>query len=76
MVEKYIGWGVASVKTRYVKGGVKVDRWRPGTRGVCSTCSGSFFRFSMSLEETIELRDKLKRVGTKLVSTIERGIDD
>ena len=27
-------------------------------------------RFSMSLEETIELRDKLKRVGTKLVSTI------
>ena len=33
-------------------------------------------RFSMSLEETIELRDKLKRVGTKLVSTIERGIDD
>ena len=33
-------------------------------------------RFSMSLEETIDLRDKLKRVGTKLVSTIERGIDD
>ena len=33
-------------------------------------------RFSMSLEETIELRDKLKRVNTKLVSTTERGIDD
>ena len=33
-------------------------------------------RFSMSLEETIELRDKLRRVGTKLVSTTERGIDD
>ena len=32
-------------------------------------------RFSMSLEETIELRDKLRRVGTKLVSTTERGID-
>ena len=30
----------------------------------------------MSLEETIELRDKLRRVGTKLVSTTERGIDD
>ena len=33
-------------------------------------------RFSMSLEETIELRDKLGRVGTHLVSTTERGIDD
>ena len=33
-------------------------------------------RFSMSLEETIELRDKLRRVNTKLVSTTERGIDD
>ena len=33
-------------------------------------------RFSMSLEETVELRDKLRRVNTKLVSTTERGIDD
>ena len=33
-------------------------------------------RFSMSLEETIELRDKLRRVGTRLISTTERGIDD
>ena len=33
-------------------------------------------RFSMSLEETIELRDKLRRVGTKLVSTTEKGIQD
>ena len=33
-------------------------------------------RFSMSLEETIELRDNLRRVDTKLVSTTERGIDD
>ncbi len=33
-------------------------------------------RSSVSLEETIELRDKLRRVGTKLVSTTERGIDD
>ena len=32
--------------------------------------------FSRSLEETIELRDKLRRVGTKLVSTTERGIED
>ena len=32
-------------------------------------------RFSMSLEETIELRDKFRRVGTRLVSTTERGID-
>ena len=32
-------------------------------------------RFSMPLEETIELRDKLRRVGTKLVSTTERSID-
>ncbi len=33
-------------------------------------------RSSVSLEETIELRDKLRRVDTKLVSTTERGIDD
>ena len=33
-------------------------------------------RFSMSLEETIELRDKLRRVDTRLVSTTEKGIDD
>ena len=33
-------------------------------------------RFSMSFEETIELRDKLRRVGTRLVSTTEKGIDD
>ena len=32
-------------------------------------------RVSMSLEETIDLRDKLRRVGTRLVSTTERGID-
>ena len=29
--------------------------------------------FSRSLEETIELCDKLRRVGTRLVSTTERG---
>ena len=33
-------------------------------------------RFSKSLEETIELRDKLRRVGTRLVSTTEKGVDD
>ena len=33
-------------------------------------------RFSMFLEETIELRDKLRLVGNSLVSTTERGIDD
>ena len=33
-------------------------------------------RFSMSLEETTKLRDKLRRVGTRLVSTTEKGIDD
>ena len=33
-------------------------------------------RFSMSLEETIELRDKLSWAGTRLVSTAEKGIDD
>ena len=33
-------------------------------------------RFSMSLEETIELRDKLRRVGTRLVWTTEKRIDD
>ena len=32
--------------------------------------------FSISLEETIELRDRLRRVGTRLVSTTEKGIDD
>ena len=32
--------------------------------------------FSRSLEETIELRDKLRRVGTRLVSTTEKGLDD
>ena len=32
--------------------------------------------FSISLEESIELRDKLRRVGTRLVSTTEKGIDD
>ena len=33
-------------------------------------------RSSVSLEGTIELRDKLRRVDPKLVSTTERGIDD
>ena len=33
-------------------------------------------RFSTSLEETIELRDTLRRVGTRLVSTTEKGIED
>ena len=33
-------------------------------------------RFSTSLEETIELRDTLRRVGTRQVSTTEKGIDD
>ena len=33
-------------------------------------------RFSTSLEETIKLRDTLRRVGTRLVSTTEKGIDD
>ena len=33
-------------------------------------------RFFMFLEETIELRDKLRRVGTRLVSTTEKGLDD
>ena len=32
--------------------------------------------FSISLQETIELREELRRVGTKLVSATERGIDD
>ena len=32
--------------------------------------------FSRSLEETIELRGKLRQVGTKLVSATEKGIDD
>ena len=31
--------------------------------------------FSMSQEETIELRDTLRGVGTRLVSTTEKGID-
>ena len=33
-------------------------------------------RFSMSLEVTIELRDKFRRVVTRLVPTTERVIDD
>ena len=33
-------------------------------------------RFSMSLEETIERRDEHRRVGTKLASTTEKGIED
>ena len=33
-------------------------------------------RFTRSSEETIELRDKLRRVCTKLVSATEKGIDD
>ena len=32
--------------------------------------------FSISLEETIELRDRLRQVGTKVVSATERGIED
>ena len=32
--------------------------------------------FSRSLEETIVLRDQLRRVGCRLVSTTEKGIDD
>ena len=32
--------------------------------------------FSISLEETIELLDRLRRVGTKVVSATERGIYD
>ena len=32
--------------------------------------------FSISLEETIELRDRLRRVDTRLVSSTEKGIDD
>ena len=32
--------------------------------------------FSISFEETIELRDRLRQAGTKLVSATERGIDD
>ena len=31
---------------------------------------------SRFLEETIELRDKLRRVGSKLVSATERGTHD
>ena len=33
-------------------------------------------RFSISMEETIEQRDKRRRVGSRLVSTTARGIDD
>ena len=33
-------------------------------------------RFSMSLEETIELRDTLRGIGTRLISTTKRGVDD
>ena len=32
--------------------------------------------FSRSFEETIEMRGKLRQVGTKLVSATEKGIDD
>ena len=32
--------------------------------------------FSRPLEETIELRGRLRQVGTKLVSATEKGIDD
>ena len=32
--------------------------------------------FSRSLEETIELRDKLRRAGTRLVSVTEKGTGD
>ena len=33
-------------------------------------------RFSISLEETIECRDRLRRAGTKLVSTSEKWVED
>ena len=33
-------------------------------------------RFAVSLEESIEHRDKLRRAGTKLLSATEKGIDD
>ena len=33
-------------------------------------------RFSLSLEETIKYRDKLRRAGTRLLSATEKGIDD
>ena len=33
-------------------------------------------RFSISMEETIEQRDKRRQVGTRMVSITERGIDD
>ena len=33
-------------------------------------------RFSMSLEETIDLRDRLRRVGTRLLSSTKKSIDD
>lgn len=32
--------------------------------------------FSISLEETIKLRDNLRRVDTRLVSATEKGTDD
>ena len=33
-------------------------------------------RLSMSLEETIDYRDRLRQVGTKLVSTSEKEVED
>ena len=33
-------------------------------------------RIAVSLEETIALRDQLRRVGSKLLSVTEKGIDD
>ena len=34
------------------------------------------YGLSMSLEEAIELRDKFRRAGTKLLTTTEKGVDD
>ena len=33
-------------------------------------------RFSRSLEETIEYRDRLRQIRTKLLSATERAVDD
>ena len=33
-------------------------------------------RIAVSLEDTIELRDRLRMTGTKLLSATEKGIDD
>ena len=33
-------------------------------------------RFAVSLEDTISLRDRLRRAGAKLLSVTEKGIDD